>query len=50
LAFFLDCVQQDACVESSAAARRIAAIIERWDSKGLHITAGLVAKILREWA
>jgi hypothetical protein len=50
LAFFLDSVQKHAGVESSAAARRIAGIIEQWDSKGLHMTAGLVSKILLEWA
>ena len=48
LACYLECVQRDTGVIPTTAAIDLANRIEQWDRKGLHMSPGVVAMILRE--
>lgn len=50
LIHFLQGIQEHTGFEPSGAARRIAQAISEWDRKTLHMSPGLVARVLREWA
>lgn len=48
--FFLDCCQQDTGREATGAVKRVASRLEGLDTKGLHCSPSIVARVLREWA
>jgi hypothetical protein len=50
LAVFLQGIQEHMGFEPSGSARHLAQIIDEWDRNGLHMSPGLVARIVREWA